>query len=935
MNRKFSFLPGFLPVALFFLLVLLAGHTVLAATNLSVWVYPGASGRLIYQPDALGNRILDYTIVGYSNGVVAIPNVTVKTNLSPVAGDNGPMIQAAINYVATLPLTNGFRGAVFLNAGTYAISNSITISTSGIVLRGAGDGTNGTILRAAGVRPTAAVAADHAPLIIISGSGSASTSGIARNITNNYVPVGARSFNVDNTNGLTVGSRVMITRASPTNWIHDIGMDLVSPAWTAGNFNVPSERFITRIEGGRIMLDAPLTCAIEKQYGGATIQTYAWSGRINNVGVEDIRGVSDFNPSVTTNTGAASYYFSDELHALDFIEADTVENGWVRRVTSQSFGYACVHLTAGSRNFTLRDCDSLDPVSIITGERRYAFSLADAQNCLVQNCYTRNDRHQFVTDSLNTGPNVFVDGVSDLAYNDCGPHFRWGTGAIWDNVTVNGASADGVLAVRNRGNLGTSHGWAGANEVVWNARAADSGGGFTVESPPTARNWLIGGIGKLVANSAAIPNPAPAGTYDSRNTNVFPNSLYFAELQDRLAVPNLQPRDYWLGVIDAFSNSIPGGEKVFLDTTWSNTVNSAAGGRPLDGFNVVTNSHWIPFTFSFSLATNEYVVAATLSLAMRSFSSANTNRLYLGSTNNGYTFTNLGWLPIGSGTNTTVRVLDLASQLNMLTNGQLNIAAQGDLGIDWAMLELQVAPMTSYATVSLAPVADATVRGGANAGNNFGTVATLTVRQDASTNNQQRACLRWDLRGVSGQIMQARVVLTPMNVPTNGIEQGVAIANSNNWTEAGITWNNQPGGGERFATWIPGTSAPVSFDVTPQVMAALAADKQLSVQLFSIGTNSVDYASRENSNPTNIPQLVLALVPLPQFTNAVYVGGGFAFAGTGPAGQPYRVFATTNISLPFTNWTAISTGTFDGGVFTYTNPQATNQTQQFYRLISP
>ena len=757
-------------------------------------------------------------------------------------------------------------------------------------------------------------------------------------------------------------------------------------------------------------LDAPLTCAIEKQYGGATIQTYAWSGRINNVGVEDIRGVSDFNPSVTTNTGAASYYFSDELHALDFIEADTVENGWVRRVTSQSFGYACVHLTAGSRNFTLRDCDSLDPVSIITGERRYAFSLADAQNCLVQNCYTRNDRHQFVTDSLNTGPNVFVDGVSDLAYNDCGPHFRWGTGAIWDNVTVNGASADGVLAVRNRGNLGTSHGWAGANEVVWNARAADSGGGFTVESPPTARNWLIGGIGKLVTNSAAIPNPAPAGTYDSRNTNVFPNSLYFAELQDRLAVPNLQPRDYWLGVIDAFTNNLPGGEKVFLDSTWSNAVNSAAGGQPLDGFNIVTNNHWIPFSFNFTLATNESVIAATLSLSMRAFNSANTNKLYLGATNNSLTFSNLGWLPIGTGTNTTVRVLDLVSQLNTLTNGQLNVAAQGDLGIDWAMLELQVAPTTSFATASLAPVADAAVRGGTNAAINFGTATTLTVRQDASTNNQQRAYLRWDLSGVSRPVLQARVVLTPVNVPANGIEQGVAIASSNNWTEAGITWNNQPAGGERFATWLPGTNTPVSFDVTPQVMDALTADKQLSVELFSIGTNSVDYASRENAPATNQPQLVLVInkaaasvtltnlsqtydgtaknvtattVPPgltvnvtyngspsaptnagsytvvgtindinysgsatntllvvsttpPQFTNTVYsAGSGFTLSGTGPAGQPYRIFATTNLVLSFINWTAISTGSFGGGVFSFIDPQATSQVQRFYRIVTP
>ena len=102
-------------------------------------------------------------------------------------------------------------------------------------------------------------------------------------------------------------------------------------------------------------------------------------------------------------------------------------------------------------------------------------------------------------------------------------------------------------------------------------------------------------------------------------------------------------------------------------------------------------------------------------------------------------FSNLGWLPIGTGTNTTVRVLDLTGQLNLLTNSQLNVAAQGDLGIDWAMLELQVAPNPIVTTNSLTPVADATVRGGTNANSNFGTATNLTVQQSSSTNNQQQA----------------------------------------------------------------------------------------------------------------------------------------------------------------------------------------------------
>jgi hypothetical protein len=817
-----------------------------ASTNLSVWVFPDSSGHLISKPDALGNRILDQSGVGFGGGTVPLPAtniVPVKIVVTPVAGDNVSNIQAAINYVSALPLdTNGFRGAVLLSNGVYQCASQIKISASGIVLRGQSSATNGS-----GV-VLEATATNQYTLIEITGSGSAS-SGTTHTITNLYVPAGARSFFVDDASGLAVGSEVYVRRVATSNWISDLGMNLLGPPpdvpWTVSDYMMDMDRVITHIEGNHIFLDAPITCAIDAlHYTNGTIRPFTWSGRITNVGLEHIFGKSDYFGSNT-----------NETHGWTFIQFDKVVNGWVRDVNEQYFGYSCVNLNSGDKFITVQDCSALDPVSIITGGRRYAFTLNDAPYCLVKNCYTRQDRHQFVTESVTMGPIVFVDGTSDSAHAEAGPHQRWATGILWDNITVHGGNND----IQNAGNYGTGHGWEGANCVIWNNAAS----GFIVQNPPGANNWLIGSVGPIQTGTAwniGYTNmPHAAGNYDSTGstaTNVYPDSIYFNQLQDRLAAPGSQMRDYWLGNIDSFAGLH---DVVALDLNWSNSVKQISGGQPLDTFNVTAGNHWIPFTFNFTPATGERITAATLTLAMRATSSANNDVLYIGATNNSLTFSNLGWLPVGTGTNTTVRVLDLGGQLSWLTNSQLNVAAQGDLGIDWAMLELQVAPAAVVTTNTLGPVADATVRGGTSAGNNFGTTTNLTVRQDASANNQQQSYLRWDLSGVSGKVYQARVVLTPLSTGANGIEQGIAVANSNNWSEGVITWNNQPNGGERFATWIPATNGQVSFDVTPQVLDSLQNDRQLSLKLFSVTTNAVDYASRENANTASRPQLVLSL----------------------------------------------------------------------------
>ncbi|MFM1767591.1 MAG: hypothetical protein RJA22_120 [Verrucomicrobiota bacterium] len=63
-------------------------------------------------------------------------------------------------------------------------------------------------------------------------------------------------------------------------------------------------------------------------------------------------------------------------------------------------------------------------------------------------------------------------------------------------------------------------------------------------------------------------------------------------------------------------------------------------------------------------------------------------------------------------------------------------------------------------------------------------------------------------------------------------------------------------------------------------------------------------------------------------------GTSFPLSFSGPAGQSYQVLTSTNVALPLTNWTVLSTGTFGAGPATYTDTSATNQ-QRFYLIKSP
>src|ERR1043166_8747477 len=60
----------------------------------------GKDGHLTYSPDAMGNRIVDFSYCGYMGSNEAIPNVPVKVVVPVAKGDATLRIQSALDYAA-------------------------------------------------------------------------------------------------------------------------------------------------------------------------------------------------------------------------------------------------------------------------------------------------------------------------------------------------------------------------------------------------------------------------------------------------------------------------------------------------------------------------------------------------------------------------------------------------------------------------------------------------------------------------------------------------------------------------------------------------------------------------------------------------------------------------------------------------------------------
>ena len=525
--------------------------------NHSVIAHPGKDGRLVYTPDYRGNRVPDFSMVGYRNGM-EIPFVPVKLELEPQVGDDTERIQAAIDAVSAMPQDKeGFRGAVLLKRGIYEIESTLNINASGVLLRGEGQGplkdfwldpALGLTLEElkeslSGKDATVLIATGSERRWVIKVEGSGEVIGdmkSATEIVDNYVPVGANSFTVIDSSRFSVGDSIIVERRGNAGWISAIGMDSIPERQDGGNitqwspFNIHFEHVITAVEGNIITINSSIVNAIEKQWGGGRIYKYSDSNRITRSGVENLRAISFWKMN---EDGV-----DDTRHADKFILLDKIHNGWVRNITLEHFyGISAFMAGSNSMGITFQNSSNLvgapefyagpgyDPTGrtffetgVYTG--RYGFHFI-GQNGLVMDCYAVHNRHAYVVGPWVPGPNVFTNSYAKRSLTWSEPHERWSVAGLYDNVKD-------LISIMNRLSYGSGHGWAGANYVAWNTE-----GLLVNEQPPTAQNWSIGHVGEIEEGPFHSWNMTKFGVSigyrEASGIQVEPVSLYVKQVEDR------------------------------------------------------------------------------------------------------------------------------------------------------------------------------------------------------------------------------------------------------------------------------------------------------------------------------------------------------------------------------------------------------------------
>jgi hypothetical protein len=488
----------------------------------SAWVHVDAPGHLAYATLPKGERILDFSSAGYRGGGVALPVVPVAQTVKPSGGaDDTPAIQAAIDAVSKLPVTSGVRGAVLLAPGTFQLEGTLSISASGVVLRGSGSGAGGTVLQVGGSPRT---------VLSIAGTGVWDEAATAADITDDYVPSGATSFHVASTAGFSPGMAVLVDRPVTAAWIHFMGMDDMVrdgalETWLSAGSTIHADRTVVAVSGSTITLDAPLSDTLDVSTWGAgapraTVRPYTFAGRITQVGVEAMHLVA---PEQTAPINEPTF---------GILDMNAVEDGWVSDVQGEEFTTGFV-VGGQAKSVTVQD-SSVTRLAPIDGSQGYPFHFSvDGQGILVQRCTSSGiGVFSYATQATTPGPNVVlsmtVPETDAGAHDNLQPHQRWATGLLVDDADT----PQGGIDLMNRGWDGSGHGWAIGFGVVWNG----IGSSLLIQQPPGSQNWSIGAKGTQTTSNApgSDAGPLPQGIVDSPGVAVAPKSLYLAQLCERL-----------------------------------------------------------------------------------------------------------------------------------------------------------------------------------------------------------------------------------------------------------------------------------------------------------------------------------------------------------------------------------------------------------------
>ncbi len=430
-----------------------------------------------------GDTLGDYSYGGFAAGKYNLPesaNIPVVMEISPTGTkDDTQHIQAAIDKIYNEASDDNFK-ILKLKAGTYYINKSGIRLKSGIVLSGEGQGPTGTILYAyEAVKNTPVMVSGIAPATISD----------KYYITDSYVKSGSKTINLsaEDIKNFKVGDLITIVHPSTEKWVEGMRMINIENSskgdnsWKAGAVDMPTERTITAINGTEITLDFALFVPYNKEYSDSYIVKNDDSQRVRLAGVQNLRIESFYNGDPT-----------DENHGNTAISFTNAKDCFVRDVSVKHFVLSAVALGACTKQITVLNVSSLEPISIVQGSRRYAFSNStSAQQNLFAGCYSYDGRHDYEASFTVTGPIVFVDSVIDKSNSSAETHGTWSTGVLYDNIYQVPNDTSGYLCLANRGIYGTSksQGWTAGGSVMWNTLSNL----VIVHKPPmTYQNFMVG-----------------------------------------------------------------------------------------------------------------------------------------------------------------------------------------------------------------------------------------------------------------------------------------------------------------------------------------------------------------------------------------------------------------------------------------------------------
>jgi hypothetical protein len=474
---------------------------------------------------------MDFSHAGYMGGGVAIPTVPVKRTVKPSGGDDdSAVIQAAIDEVSALPLVGGFRGAVLLAPGVYRCPTGISVSASGVVLRGSGSepGKKRTTLQLTG-KP-------HMALTVRAGGADKrgaprepEAAGAESALTDAYVPSGATSFTVADAKGFAPGDTVVDPPAGHrgVGEAHADGRHEPhrKPPDVDPHRHHPQHRADHQVDRGqqdhaggpadrllRLEVPEPARRHLDEDPGARAREP----GR-RRAAAHRVAAAGD-QPLAAALHGAAlsrrGRLGARRRHRRDHEQ---------RRHRRQAH-----HLPARVRHRKAKHQGASKPAEFAP----------NGTQILLDRCSVTADNVWFVaTGGGQAGPNVILNSTFQGSAR-AESHQRWSTGILYDNCRA----PDGGIELRNRGSMGSGHGWSMGWGVVWNCEAKD----YIIQNPPGAVNWMIGNLGE----SKQSPRPfgsgplLPEGTKDSPGKHVTPESLYLTQLAERLGPRALRNLGY-------------------------------------------------------------------------------------------------------------------------------------------------------------------------------------------------------------------------------------------------------------------------------------------------------------------------------------------------------------------------------------------------------